>query len=191
MNSLSNKNILLGVTGGIAAYKAAEIVRNLKKSGAQVRVLMTDASKEFITPLTMQALSGNPVSSNLLDTEAEAAMGHIELAKWADAILVAPCTANSLARLASGAGDDLLTAVSLAFDGNFCVAPAMNQAMWRDKRTQENIKSIQAKDIKVFGPDSGEQACGDTGLGRMMSPEMLVDLMSNLFSSGSLATLFA
>ena len=186
MNSLSNKNILLGVTGGIAAYKAAEIVRNLKKSGAQVRVLMTDASKEFITPLTMQALSGNPVSSNLLDTEAEAAMGHIELAKWADAILVAPCTANSLARLASGAGDDLLTAVSLAFDGNFCVAPAMNQAMWRDKRTQENIKSIQAKDIKVFGPDSGEQACGDTGLGRMMSPEMLVDLMSNLFSSGSL-----
>ena len=122
MSSLTNKKILLGITGGIAAYKSAEIARGLKKVGAEVRVIMTESSKEFITPLTMQALSGNPVSTDLLDTEAEAAMGHIEISKWADAVLIAPCTANTLARLANGLGDDLLSSVSLAFDGDICIA---------------------------------------------------------------------
>ena len=170
MNSLANKNVLLGVTGGIAAYKSAEIVRHLKKSGSSVRVVMTESAKEFITPLTLQALSGNRVSSELLDAEAEAAMGHIELAKWADGILIAPTTANSLARLASGRADDLLSSITLAFDGPISLAPAMNQAMWSDKRTQENLDSLISKGFKVCGPGSGEQACGDIGLGRMLEP---------------------
>lgn len=145
MKSLINKNIILGVTGGIAAYKSAEIVRHLKKSGSSVRVVMTSSAEEFITPLTLQALSGNRVSTDLLDAESEAAMGHIELAKWADAILIAPATANTLARLSSGRGDDLLSTVSLAFDGPISIAPAMNQAMWKDNRTQENLENLQKK----------------------------------------------
>ena len=135
MESLINKNILLGVTGGIAAYKSAEIVRGLKKAGSYVRVVMTQSAQEFITPLTLQALSGNPVSTDLLDAEAEAAMGHIELARWADAILIAPATANTIARLSSGRADDLLSSITLAFDGPIGLAPAMNQAMWKDERT--------------------------------------------------------
>ena len=186
MSSLTNKKILLGITGGIAAYKSAEIARGLKKVGAEVRVIMTESSKEFITPLTMQALSGNPVSTDLLDTEAEAAMGHIEISKWADAVLIAPCTANTLARLANGLGDDLLSSVSLAFDGDICIAPAMNQAMWRDQRTQQNIELLISKGNKIFGPDSGEQACGDVGLGRMMSPEEIIALLEQQFKSGIL-----
>ena len=135
MKQLANKHILLCVTGGIAAYKAAEIIRLFKTSGSNIRVLMTEAAQEFITPLTMQALSGNQVHTDLLDTKAEAAMGHIELAKWSDIILIAPCSANSIARLASGKGDDLMTAVCLAADCKIYFAPAMNQAMWSDART--------------------------------------------------------
>ena len=168
MKSLVNKNILLGVTGGIAAYKSAEIVRHLKKSGSAVRVIMTKSAEEFITPLTLQALSGNRVSTDLLDVESEAAMGHIELAKWADAILIAPATANTIAKLSSGRGDDLLSTTTLAFDGPVSLAPAMNQAMWRDDRTQENLEKLKTKGFKLFGPGSGEQACGDIGLGRML-----------------------
>ncbi len=164
MKSLVNKNILLGVTGGIAAYKSAEIVRHLKKSGSLVRVVMTKSAEEFITPLTLQALSGNRVSSDLLDVESEAAMGHIELAKWADAILIAPATANTIARLSSGRGDDLLSTVTLAFDGQVSIAPAMNQAMWRDERTQDNLKKLKEKGFGIFGPGSGEQACGEKTL---------------------------
>jgi len=141
LESLVNKNIILGVTGGIAAYKSAEIVRHLKKSGCSVRVVMTASAEEFITPLTMQALSGNRVSTELLDVEAEAAMGHIELAKWADGILIAPATANTLARLSSGRGDDLLSTITLAFDGPIAFAPAMNQAMWRDHNSRKFRKS--------------------------------------------------
>ena len=186
MESLVNKNIILGVTGGIAAYKSAEIVRHLKKSGCSVRVVMTASAEEFITPLTMQALSGNRVSTELLDVEAEAAMGHIELAKWADGILIAPATANTLARLSSGRGDDLLSTITLAFDGPIAFAPAMNQAMWRDHRTQENLESLIGNGFTICGPDSGEQACGDVGLGRMLEPIQILDIFSSLFDQGTL-----
>ena len=187
MKSLANKNILLGVTGGIAAYKSAEIVRHLKKSGASVRVVMTRSAEQFITPLTLQALSGNRVSTELLDAEAEAAMGHIELAKWADGILIAPATANTIARLSSGRGDDLLSTVTLAFDGPISVAPAMNQAMWRDERTQENLKKLIDQDFGICGPGSGEQACGDVGLGRMLEPLDILDMFSLSFNEGTLS----
>ena len=186
MKSLANKNILLGVTGGIAAYKSAEIVRHLKKSGASVRVVMTKSAEEFITPLTLQALSGNRVSTELLDAEAEAAMGHIELAKWADGILIAPATANTLARISSGRGDDLLSAVTLAFDGPVSLAPAMNQAMWLDKRTQENLEKLIQQDFGICGPGSGEQACGDIGLGRMLEPLEILEIFSLSFSKGAM-----
>ena len=187
MESLTNKNVLLGVTGGIAAYKSAEIVRHLKKSGSSVRVVMTKSAEEFITPLTLQALSGNRVSSELLDAEAEAAMGHIELAKWADAILIAPATANTIARLSSGRGDDLLSTVTLAFDGPVSLAPAMNQAMWRDERTQENLDRLIQKGYEVCGPGSGEQACGDIGLGRMLEPLEILQIFSNSFTKGKMS----
>ena len=187
MHSLTNKNILLGVTGGIAAYKAAEIVRHLKKSGSSVRVVMTKSAEEFITPLTLQALSGNRVSRELLDAEAEAAMGHIELAKWADGILIAPATANTLARLSSGRGDDLLSTITLAFEGPISLAPAMNQAMWRDSRTQENLKKLIDKGYILCGPGSGEQACGDFGLGRMLEPLEIMEIFSDSFKEGMLS----
>ena len=187
MDSLINKNILLGVTGGIAAYKAAEIVRHLKKSGSSVRVVMTKSAEEFITPLTLQALSGNRVSRELLDAEAEAAMGHIELAKWADGILIAPATANTLARLSSGRGDDLLSTITLAFEGPISLAPAMNQAMWRDSRTQENLKKLIDKGYILCGPGSGEQACGDVGLGRMLEPLEIMEIFSDSFKEGMLS----
>jgi len=186
LKSLANKNILLGVTGGIAAYKSAEIVRHLKKSGASVRVVMTKSAEEFITPLTLQALSGNRVSTELLDAEAEAAMGHIELAKWADGILIAPATANTLARISSGRGDDLLSTVTLAFDGPVSLAPAMNQAMWLDKRTQENLEKLIQQDFGICGPGSGEQACGDIGLGRMLEPLEILEIFSLSFSKGAM-----
>ena len=187
MKSLINKNILLGVTGGIAAYKSAEIVRGLKKAGSSVRVVMTQSAKEFITPLTLQALSGNPVSTDLLDVEAEAAMGHIELARWADAILIAPATANTLAKLSSGRADDLLSSITLAFDGPIGLAPAMNQAMWKDERTQSNIQNLEHKNFSLYGPGSGEQACGDVGLGRMLEPPEIIELFASLFEAGTMS----
>ena len=187
MKQLANKHILLCVTGGIAAYKAAEIIRLFKTSGANVRVLMTEAAQEFITPLTMQALSSNQVHTDLLDTDAEAAMGHIELAKWSDIILIAPCSANSIARLASGKGDDLMTAVCLAAECKIYIAPAMNQAMWSDSRTQENYKKLIKNSFISIGPDSGEQACGDEGFGRMSEPQNIVNEIASSFSTGLLA----
>ena len=187
MKSLINKNILLGVTGGIAAYKSAEIVRGLKKARSSVRVVMTQSAEEFITPLTLQALSGNPVSTDLLDVEAEAAMGHIELARWADAILIAPATANTLAKLSSGRADDLLSSITLAFDGPIGLAPAMNQAMWKDERTQSNIQNLEHKNFSLYGPGSGEQACGDVGLGRMLEPSEIIELFASLFEAGTMS----
>ena len=187
MKSLINRKILLGITGGIAAYKAAEIVRTLKKVGAEVRVVMTKSAQEFITPLTMQALSGNQVSTDLLDHNAEAAMGHIELAKWADAVLIAPCTADSIAKLCAGRGDDLLSTISLVHDGNLAIAPSMNQAMWSDERTQGNISFLNEKGISIFGPGDGQQACGDIGLGRMLEPLVIVEELAKLFDTGLLA----
>jgi len=187
MLSLANKQIILGITGGIAAYKAAELCRLLIRAGADVRVVMTASAAEFITPLTLQALSGNRVHTDLLDEDAEAAMGHIELARWADLILVAPASANFMARLSQGRADDLLTTLCLATTANIAVAPVMNQAMWKNEITQENLARLQDKNIAVFGPGDGEQACGDTGLGRMLEPAAIAEAAAGLFETGILA----
>ena len=164
------KHILLGVSGGIAAYKAAELVRLLRKQGAEVRVVMTQSALEFISSLTFQALSGNPVHTELLDTEAENAMGHISLARWADVLIIAPATANTLAKLSCGLADDLLSTLYLAATCPVYVAPAMNQAMWSKVVTQENIARLIRQGVHIIGPEIGDQACGETGLGRMSEP---------------------
>ena len=165
-----NKHILLGVSGGIAAYKSAELVRLLRKQGAEVRVVMTESAKQFISPLTFQALSGNPVHSELLDADTENAMGHINLALWADLLLIAPATANLLAKLSHGLADDLLSTLYLAATCPVYVAPAMNQAMWNKAVTQENRDKLQRHGVKMIGPEPGDQACGETGFGRMSEP---------------------
>jgi len=181
MLELANRRIVLGVTGGIAAYKSAELIRRLKELGADVRAVMTAAAQEFITPLTLQALSGNPVHTTLLDTEAEAAMGHIELARWGDLILVAPASADFLARMAHGHGNDLLTTLCLAARCPLAVAPAMNQAMWAARSNQDNVALLQQRGVHLFGPAEGEQACGDVGPGRMLEPTQLAQLTADLF----------
>ncbi|MCW7555251.1 bifunctional phosphopantothenoylcysteine decarboxylase/phosphopantothenate--cysteine ligase CoaBC [Endozoicomonas gorgoniicola] len=181
MQRLCNKRIVLGVTGGIAAYKSAELIRSLCKLGADVRVVMTKAACEFITPLTLQALSHNPVHLDLLDTRAEAGMGHIELAKWADIVLVAPATADFIARIAGGQADDLLTTLCLATGAPICLAPAMNQGMWRDATTQENVAKLFEKGLKIFGPADGSQACGDVGPGRMLDPDLITLHTAEMF----------
>lgn len=186
MRQLNNKHILLGVTGGIAAYKAADLIRRLQDHGANVRVVMTEAAQQFITPLTLQALSGNPVHYDLLDPQAEAAMGHIELARWSDLVLVAPASADFMARLASGQANDLLTTLCLATDANIAIAPAMNQAMWRDQTTQQNLKRLEQNQIRIFGPGDGSQACGDIGPGRMLEPTQLAELTAQQFQSSLL-----
>ena len=187
MQHLSNKRVLLGVTGSIAAYKAADLIRRLRDAGAEVRVVMTDGAKAFVTPLTFQALSGLPVYENLLDKEAEAAMGHIELARWADVILIAPASANSIAGLAQGRADELLNAVCLAADVPLAIAPAMNKNMWADQATQENVKLLAQRGVLFIGPDSGEQACGDVGEGRMIDSESIITRLTELFTIGSLS----
>ncbi|MDO8706481.1 MAG: bifunctional phosphopantothenoylcysteine decarboxylase/phosphopantothenate--cysteine ligase CoaBC [Sulfuricaulis sp.] len=189
MGTLINKRLLLGVTGGIAAYKSADIVRRLREAGAEVRVIMSPSATEFITPLTMQAVSGHPVHQHLLDTGAESGMGHIELARWADAVLVAPASANFLARLAQGRADDLLSTVCLATEAPIAVAPAMNQQMWNNNATQSNLAAVNKNGIKIFGPGEGSQACGEVGPGRMLEPADLVTLTSELFATGELAGL--
>ncbi len=187
MLSLTNKRILLGITGGIAAYKSAELTRLLVKAGAEVHVAMTPAATEFITPLTLQALSGHRVHLDLLDAEAEAGMGHIELARWADLIVIAPATADFMARITHGQADDLLTAVILASTAQIAIAPAMNRAMWADGITQSNLEALQHRRIHVWGPASGEQACGDVGPGRMMEPQEIADRCSGMFETTRLA----
>jgi len=186
MQRLTNRQIVLGITGGIAAYKSAELTRILKGAGADVRVVMTPAATEFITPLTMQALSGHQVHLHLLDPEAEAGMGHIELAKWADMILIAPASADFMARLDNGQGNDLLTTICLATESPIVLAPAMNQAMWRDTQTQANAKSLQSKGVQLLGPGIGEQACGDTGPGRMLEPQDIAEQVAEMFDLGLL-----
>lgn len=182
------KRILLGITGGIAAYKSAELVRLLKKAGHEVRVVMTSGAEAFVTPLTFQALSGEPVRTSLLDPEAESGMGHIELAKWADQVVVAPASADFLARLVQGMADDLLTTLCCATEAPIAVAPAMNQAMWSNHRTQRNLRLLQEDpQISLWGPDQGEQACGDTGPGRMLEPLVLAGLVADTGTSGLLA----
>lgn len=187
MSTLTNKRVLLGVTGGIAAYKSADLIRRLQDAGADVRVAMTANAKEFITPLTLQALSGKPVHSELLDPEAEAAMGHIELARWADIILVAPASADFLAKLNSGDGSNLLLTLCLAARCDIAVAPAMNQAMWAAQSTQQNLQTLKDKGVHIIGPAAGVQACGDVGLGRMLEPTLICEHVQTLFESTDLA----
>ena len=185
--SLANKNILLGVSGGIAAYKSAELVRELVRAHAKVRVVMTRSAKEFITPLTFQALSGNPVLSDEFEqTEAANGMDHIALARWSDAILIAPTSANTIAKLTHGGADDLLSTTCLATQAPIALAPAMNQAMWSNSATQDNVEILEKRGVLFFGPASGQQACGEVGEGRMFEPHQLLLSLSNLFNTGEL-----
>jgi len=186
MLRLANKRIVLGVTGGIAAYKSAELIRRLIDAGAEVRVVMTTAAQEFITPLTLQALSGNPVHLELLDTDAEAGMGHIELARWGDALLIAPASADFIARLAHGHGNDLLSTLCLATRRPILVAPAMNQGMWDSPANQNNIALLINNGIQLIGPAAGYQACGDIGLGRMTEPDDIALAVAESFQTGAL-----
>ncbi|WP_435248228.1 bifunctional phosphopantothenoylcysteine decarboxylase/phosphopantothenate--cysteine ligase CoaBC [Vibrio sp. nBUS_14] len=187
LQGLAGKKILLGISGGIAAYKCAELTRRLIERGAQVQVVMTNAAKEFITPLTMQAVSGRPVSDSLLDPAAEASMGHIELAKWADLVLLAPATADLIARMTAGMGNDLLTTLVLATDATVAVSPAMNQQMYSNPATQENIATLKRRGCEIWGPAAGEQACGDVGMGRMLEPMQLVHRCEDFFQPKPLA----
>lgn len=179
---LQGKKVLLGITGGIAAYKSAELCRNLKKAGAEVRVVMTKGAQAFITPLTLQALSGNPVHHDLLDPNAEAAMGHIELARWSDFVVIAPASADFMARLNAGMADDLLTTLCLATASPIAVAPAMNQQMWANPATQQNVQQLMQKGIDIWGPEAGDQACGDVGPGRMLEPSDLLNRIDDHFN---------
>ena len=170
LQPLANTRILLGITGGIAAYKSADLTRRLREAGADVQVAMTPAATAFVAPLTFQAVSGQPVRTELLDVNAEAGMGHIELARWADLILIAPATADFLARLAHGMANDLLSTLCLATDRPLAVAPAMNRLMWQNTATQDNCRLLARRGVKIWGPGSGEQACGEIGEGRMLEP---------------------
>ncbi|EPG35932.1 bifunctional phosphopantothenoylcysteine decarboxylase/phosphopantothenate--cysteine ligase CoaBC [Acinetobacter colistiniresistens] len=181
LSVIPHKNIILAVTGGIAAYKSAILVRRLKDFGFDVRVVMTHGAQAFITPLTFQALSGNPVHTELLDPEAEAGMGHIELARWADLVLVAPASCDTIAKFANGLADDLLSTLYLATKAPVWVAPAMNQQMWAAKATQRNLQTLVEDGVHVIMPDAGEQACGDVGLGRMPEPEDLARQVAAYF----------
>lgn len=186
MAELVNKRVVVGVTGGIAAYKSAELVRRLKEAGAEVRVVMTAAATQFITPLTLQALSGQPVHLHLMDAATENAMGHIELARWADVIVVAPATADFMAKLAHGFADDLLSTLCLASEAPLVLAPAMNHVMWGQAATQSNCRSLGARGVRLLGPASGEQACGETGLGRMVESPEIVAAVARMFATGAL-----
>jgi len=177
---LDGKKIVLGVTGSIAAYKAADLIRLLIKEGAEVKVVMTQAASEFITPLTMQTLSGSPVAMTLLDADEESTMGHIQLARWADWVLIAPASANTLAGLAHGRTEDLLTALCLATTAPIAVAPAMNNKMWSNEATQNNLATIADRGVLVLGPATGEQACGENGEGRLLEPEQLITELLHL-----------
>ena len=186
MSQLNQRHILVAISGGIAAYKGAELVRLLKKQGAVVRVVLSRGASEFITPLTLQALSGEPTHTELLDEAAEAGMGHIELARWADLMIIAPATADVLARLAQGRADDLLTTVALATPAPVAVAPAMNQQMWTHAATQENVQLLASRNIQIIGPDAGEQACGDVGPGRLLEPDAIVAALNQRFENRQL-----
>lgn len=187
MGHLYNRNVIIAVTGGVAAYKAAELTRLFRKAGAHVRVIMTRGAQAFIAPLTLQALSGSPVHRELLDEDAEAGMGHIELARWADAFVVAPATADVIARIAQGRADDLLTTTLLATPAPVFVAPAMNQQMWANPATADNLSLLGGRGITVVGPDAGEQACGDVGPGRLLDPTLILAAVAGHFDSQALA----
>jgi phosphopantothenoylcysteine decarboxylase/phosphopantothenate--cysteine ligase len=183
-DSIGGQHILLGVSGGIAAYKSADLVRRLIDEGADVRVVMTEGARAFVTPLTFQAVSGHRVHTTLLDEAAEAGMGHIELARWADRIIVAPATANFMARLAHGMASDLLSTICLASTAPIAIAPAMNQAMWSNPATRENVEIIAQRGMSILGPGTGDQACGDVGPGRMLEPAEIVAAISGCQEPG-------
>lgn len=182
---MHEQNIILGVTGGIAAYKAPELVRRLRERGAAVQVVMTDSARQFVTETSLQAVSGQPVRQNLWDKEAEAAMGHIELARWADLVLIAPATAEFMARLAAGAAPDLLTTLCLASKAPIVLAPAMNHVMWAKPAVQANRALLEERGVRLLGPEDGDQACGETGVGRMMNPDDIATALQPV-ASGSL-----
>ena len=185
---MQGKRILLGVTGGIAAYKSPDLVRRLRDRGAEVQVVMTGGAREFVTPTTFQAVSGRTVRSDLWDAAAEAAMGHIELARWADAVLIAPASADFLARLATGQANDLLSTLCLATEAPIAVAPAMNHVMWANAATRANVATLAQRGVQVFGPAEGDQACGEIGEGRMLEPVDLAErVLALLPASGALA----
>lgn len=186
MPTLQGKKIVLGVTGGIAAYKTPELVRRLKEQGADVRIVMTESAQEFITPLTLQAVSGYAVASSLFDSAAELSMGHIELAKWGDMMLIAPATANTIANIAHGMANDLLSTLCLATDAPITMAPAMNQQMWHAQPTQENLQILHRRGVTTFGPGQGIQACGDVGLGRMLDVDDLVQEVINFCAQSNI-----
>ncbi|MGB5334016.1 MAG: bifunctional phosphopantothenoylcysteine decarboxylase/phosphopantothenate--cysteine ligase CoaBC [Woeseiaceae bacterium] len=173
-------NIVLGITGGIAAYKAPDVVRRLRERGAEVQIVMTASAEEFVTATSLQAVSGRPVRSNLWDKEAEAAMSHIELARWADVVLVAPATAEVMARIASGGAPDLLTTICLATEAPIALAPAMNRVMWNNPATQSNRELLEQRGIHILGPGTGLQACGETGEGRMLEPDVIAATVCSL-----------
>ena len=187
MYRLVGKKIILGVTGGISAYKAAFLVRLLRKNGADIRIVMTENATKFVTPLTFQALSSNTVYTELLDLDSETAMSHIELARWADLILIVPASANFIAKYAFGFAEDLLSTICLAADSPVAVVPSMNKQMWANIATQENIKKINKRGVHILGPATGEQACGEDGLGRMIEPEEIVKHAANIFQTNILS----
>lgn len=189
MNTLADRHIVLIVTAGIAAYKAPEVVRRLRTLGAEVRVVMTRAAQDFVGPLTFQAVSGNPVHTELLDPGAEAAMGHIELARWADLVVIAPASADFIARLAHGLADDLPSTLCLATEAPILIAPAMNRVMWGHAATQENLAKLQRRGVLRVGPGAGDQACGETGLGRLSEPADIVAAVAGHWGSGVLSGL--
>ena len=178
MATLDGRRILVGITGGIAAYKSVELTRRLRDQGAEVQVVLTPAAREFITPLTLQAASGNPVRESLLDPDAEAGMGHIELARWPDLVIIAPASADFIARLAAGMADTLLSAICLATEAPVTIAPAMNRVMWEKAVTQRNVETLESLGAQILGPGSGIQACGETGPGRMLEPDEIVSILA-------------
>ncbi|HET9390437.1 MAG TPA: bifunctional phosphopantothenoylcysteine decarboxylase/phosphopantothenate--cysteine ligase CoaBC [Steroidobacteraceae bacterium] len=183
---MQGKRILLGVSGGIAAYKSPDLVRRLRERGAEVQVVMTAGAREFVTPLTFQAVSGRTVRTDLWDAAAEAAMGHIELARWAQLVMIAPASADFLAKLATGRADDLLSTMCLATEAPLAVAPAMNQVMWANAATRANVATLQQRGVHILGPAEGDQACGEVGAGRMLEPLELVDRAASLLVGGGL-----
>ena len=184
MSRLTQKRVLLGVTGGIAAFKAAELARLLRHEGADVRVILSEAATAFITPLTFQALTGNPVHTHLLDAQAESAMDHIHLARWADIVVIAPATAHTLAKLSHGLADDLLATLCLVATCPIVVAPAMNHSMWNHPATQANMTTLMARGVSVFGPEEGPLACGETGAGRLLEPATLLENLIDKLAPG-------
>lgn len=191
MSALYGCKVLLGVSGGIAAYKSPDLVRRLRERGAEVQVVMTAGAQRFVTPTTFQAVSGREVRADVWGPAAEAAMGHIELARWADLVLVAPATADVIARIASGRADDLLTTLVLATEAPVAIAPAMNRVMWAKPVTQSNIAALRARGIEIFGPDAGEQACGETGSGRMLEPLAIADAAAHVVAAHGVGPLDA